>query len=59
MRRAITTNGERAISIDFQELSRTAVDNVTNIVVRQRKTNTIIDEWMAANEASKKWSLRK
>jgi phosphotransferase system IIA component len=59
MRRAITSIGDEIISNDLQELRRTAVDNVTNIVLRQRKTNAIIDEWLAAKDVSKKWSLRK
>ena len=59
MCKAISPTGDAPISTDFQELRRIAVDNVTKIVHRQRKTNAIIEEWLAAKEASKKWSLRK
>jgi hypothetical protein len=56
MRKAVTL---KATSNDFHELRRTAVENVTEIVHRQRKTNAIIGKWLAAKEASKKCSLRK
>jgi hypothetical protein len=57
-RRAISGDTEH-LSNDMPALRRVAVENVKQTIIRQHKTNAIIDECTAAKEASKKWSLRK
>jgi hypothetical protein len=46
-------------SNDIPALRRAAVTNVKNVIIRQRKTNAIMAEWMIAKEEAKRWSLRK
>lgn len=55
-RKAISGDAQY-FSNDIPALRRTAVANVKNLVIRQRKTNAIMDEWLT--EVQKRASLRK
>jgi hypothetical protein len=47
------------ISNDIDALRRKAVENVKRHVIARHAFNSVVDEWHAAKEEHKKWSLRK
>jgi hypothetical protein len=53
-----TLEDQRGFDPDIAGSRRAAVKNVKNTIIRQHKTNAIVDEWLNAKEEHKKWSLR-
>jgi len=58
-RRAITPGVEGYISNDVEAAQRAAVENVKRNVLARHALYTMVAEWAAAKEKTKKWSLRK
>jgi hypothetical protein len=54
-----TLDNQSGVETDIVASRRAAVENVKNAIIRQRKTNAIVDEWLIAKEEARRWSLRK